>query len=89
MAEKPLRFRYTTYMGDFHQSESKVVLEFSPDDMPLDEGQKVKLRKLAGPRWNPEKDVIHMSSESYENQAQNKRYLSDMVDKLLEAAKVG
>jgi small subunit ribosomal protein S35 len=85
-AEKPLRFRYSTYMGDFHQSESKVVLEFSPDDMPLDDAQKTKLRKLAGPRWNPEKDLIHMSCESYENQAQNKKYLSDLVDKMVETA---
>jgi small subunit ribosomal protein S35 len=76
-------------MGDFHQSEAKVVLEFSPDDMPLDDAQKTKLRKLAGPRWNPERDIVHMSCESYENQAQNKRHLSDLVDKMLEAARVG
>ncbi len=27
---EPLRFRYTTYMGEFHPAERKVVVEFSP-----------------------------------------------------------
>jgi len=81
---EPLRFRYTTYMGEQHPAEKKVVLEFSPQDMPgLTNLQMDKLRKLAGVRYNPEKDVIKMASESFETQAQNKRYLGDLVEKLL------
>jgi len=45
--------------------------------------------KLAGPRYNPEKKVIKMSCERFEHQAQNKRYLGDLVQKMIEAAKVG
>lgn len=83
-----LRFRYTTYMGEHHPAEKKVVVEFSPVDLDLTPVQADKLRKLAGPRWNPEKDIIKMSSEKFEHQAQNKRYLSDLVDTLVATAKV-
>ncbi|EHL00067.1 putative 37S ribosomal protein S24, mitochondrial [Glarea lozoyensis 74030] len=84
----PLRFRYTTYMGEQHPAEKKVVLEFSPADMPdLTPVQTDKLRKLLGPRYNPEKDTVRMSCEMYETQAQNKRYLGDTVDALLAEAR--
>jgi small subunit ribosomal protein S35 len=85
----PLRFRYTTYMGEQHPAEKKVVLEFSPSDMPdLTSVQTDKLRKLLGSRYNPEKDTVRMSCEMYETQAQNKRYLGDLVDSLLVEARV-
>lgn len=88
-ADMPLRFRYTTYMGEQHPAEKKVVLEFCAADMQgLTEMQTMKLRKLAGVRYNPETDIIRMSCESYESQAQNKRYLGDQVDSLLVEAKV-
>lgn len=84
-----LRFRYTNYMGEQHPAEKKVVVEFCPADMPdLTHIQRDKLRKLAGSRWNPETDIIKMSCEMFETQAQNKRYLGDLVDTLLQEAKV-
>ncbi|KAK4214642.1 mitochondrial ribosomal subunit protein-domain-containing protein [Rhypophila decipiens] len=87
-AEEPLRFRYTTYMGEFHPADRKVVVEFSPKDVPeLSEAQQLKLMKLAGPRYNPEKGLIKMSSDRFEHQAQNKRYLGDLVQKMITAAK--
>ncbi|ATZ49414.1 Bcrsm24 [Botrytis cinerea B05.10] len=89
-AETPLRFRYTSYMGEQHPAEKKVVMEFCPADMPgLTEVQTDKLRKLVGPRLNPETDIVKMSCEMYPSQAQNKRYLGDMVDSLLAEAKTG
>jgi small subunit ribosomal protein S35 len=87
-ADEPLRFRYTSYMGESHPAESKVVVEFSPRDMPLDEAQQLKLKKLLGPRWNPGTDVAKISCEQFDHQAQNKRYLGDIVDKLIAEAKV-
>lgn len=75
-------------MGEYHPAEKKVVVEFSPEDFGLTEVQKMKLRKLAGPRYNPEKETIKMSCESFEHQAQNKRYLAELVEKLLREAKV-
>ncbi|KAL2126906.1 hypothetical protein VTI74DRAFT_11640 [Chaetomium olivicolor] len=86
--DEVLRFRYTTYMGEFHPADRKVVVEFSPRDLPgLTEAQQLKLKKLAGPRYNPEKDIIKMSCERFEHQAQNKRYLGDLVDKMIATAK--
>lgn len=75
-------------MGEYHPAEKKVVVEFSPEDFGLTEVQKMKLRKLAGSRYNPEKETIKMSCESFEHQAQNKRYLAELVENLLTEAKV-
>ena len=47
----------------------------------------MKLIKLVGPRYNPETDIVKMSSEMFETPAQNKRYLGDLVDTLIEEAK--
>lgn len=87
-ADEPLRFRYTTYMGEFHPAENKVVVEFCPKDLPLVEAQQLKLKKLLGPRYNPETDIAKMSCEQFEHQAQNKRYLGDVINSLVDKAKV-
>ncbi|KAL7622924.1 37S ribosomal protein S24, mitochondrial [Parahypoxylon ruwenzoriense] len=86
-AQEPLRFRYTSYMGEFHPAEHKVVVEFTPKDLPLNEAQQLKLKKLLGPRYNPETDIARMSCEQFEHQAQNKRYLGDLVETLVAQAK--
>ncbi|KAI9788415.1 MAG: 37S ribosomal protein S24, mitochondrial [Peltula sp. TS41687] len=86
--EKPLRFRYTTYMGEQHPAEKKVVVEFCTQDMPdLTELQRDKFIKLVGVRYNPETDIVKMSCEMFETQAQNKRYLGDLVNTLLREAR--
>lgn len=74
-------------MGESHPAEKKVVVQFAPDDLKLTTVQTNKLRKLAGPRYNPETEFVKMSCESFEHQAQNKRYLSKLVDDLIAAAK--
>ncbi|KAL8780421.1 MAG: hypothetical protein Q9194_000920 [Teloschistes cf. exilis] len=87
-ADKPLRFRYTTYMGETHPAEKKVVLEFCTRDLPdLTEAQRNKLIKIVGVRYNPETDLVKMSCEMFETQAQNKRYLGDLVDTLMAEAR--
>jgi small subunit ribosomal protein S35 len=76
-------------MGESHPAEKKVVVEFSPSDMPdLSPVQLEKLKKLCGVRCNPESDIVKMSCEMFESQAQNKRYLGDLVDTLLREARV-
>lgn len=86
--DEPLRFRYTTYMGETHPAAKKIVVEFCTRDLPdLTELQRTKLIKLVGPRYNPETDIVKMSSEMFETQAQNKRYLGDLVDTLIAEAK--
>lgn len=75
-------------MGESHPAAKKVVVEFAPADIPgLNEKQKLKLVKLAGARWNPAKETVRMSCESFESQAQNKRFLGETIGKLLAEAK--
>ena len=75
-------------MGEEHPAAKKMVLEFDPSDLPdLTEAQRNKLIKLVGPRYNPETQIVKMSSDLFETQAQNKRYLSDLVDTLTAEAK--
>ena len=75
-------------MGEDHPGAKKIVLEFCPSDLPdLTPAQRTKLIKLVGVRYNPETDVVKMSSEMFETQAQNKRYLGDLVDTLMAEAR--
>ncbi|EGX87994.1 37S ribosomal protein Rsm24, putative [Cordyceps militaris CM01] len=85
--DQVLRWRYTTYMGEAHPAESKVVVQFTPPDLGLTDVQTDKLRKLAGARLNPATDVVQMSCGRYEHQAQNKRSLEQLVQALITAAK--
>lgn len=74
-------------MGESHPAEKKVVVQFAPDDLQLTAVQTEKLKKLAGPRYNPETELVKMSCESFEHQAQNKQYLVNLVNDLISAAK--
>lgn len=89
--KSPLRFRYTTYMGESHPAQSKVVVEFNVNALAeasnLNEKQRVKFVKLLGVRYNPDRNLAKMSCEKYENAAQNKRYLGDLVQSLIKEAK--
>ncbi|KAA8649846.1 hypothetical protein EYZ11_010101 [Aspergillus tanneri] len=87
-----LRFRYTSYMGEEHPAESKVVVEVSSKDLTpkyLSEAQRQTFLKLVGPRYNPETDIVRMSCEKFTTPAQNKRYLGDLVETLIKEAKEG
>ncbi|KAF2169996.1 hypothetical protein M409DRAFT_51777 [Zasmidium cellare ATCC 36951] len=86
----PLRWRYTTYFGESHPASRKVVVEYKIADLAhqgLKQKHLDKLRKLVGARYNPETDVVKMSCESLETQAQNKRFLGDTIEKLIAEAK--
>ncbi|KAK5112718.1 hypothetical protein LTR62_003816 [Meristemomyces frigidus] len=86
--ELPLRWRYTSYMGEVHPAQSKVVVEFDPHDLvDMNHEQRQKLRKLAGTRYDHTKSRVKMSCESFETQAMNKRYLGDVVQKLIAEAR--
>ncbi|KAJ5477916.1 hypothetical protein N7530_003425 [Penicillium desertorum] len=87
-----LRFRYTTYMGEQHPAEPKVVVELASRDLTpkyLTEAQRQTFLKLAGTRYNPQTDIIRMSSEKFGSRAQNKRYLADVVNSMIKEAKEG
>ncbi|EWC44156.1 hypothetical protein DRE_06981 [Drechslerella stenobrocha 248] len=82
-----LRFRYTTYMGVQHPAENKVVMECCPDDLGLTNLQRDKLIKICGQRYNPTRKLLKFSCEKFAHQHQNKRYLSELIDKLIVEAK--
>jgi hypothetical protein len=76
-------------MGEDHPAEPKVVVSFSPSHpaLNLTPIQRAKLIKIAGARYNPSKDLITMSCETFDTGAQNKRYLGDLVEVLLKEAR--
>ncbi|KAJ4371288.1 37S ribosomal protein S24, mitochondrial [Neocucurbitaria cava] len=83
----PFRFRYTSYLGESHPAANKVVVEFDPKDLSLTPVQTSKLIKLAGPRYNPSTLLIKLSSEQFDTQSQNKRFLGDTISALIKEAK--
>ncbi|KAK6337367.1 37S ribosomal protein S24, mitochondrial [Orbilia blumenaviensis] len=82
-----LRFRYTTHMGVSHPTDKKVVMECCPEDLGLTRVQTDKLIKLCGARYNPTSKLLKFSCEMFEHQHQNKRWLSELMDKLIIEAK--
>lgn len=85
--KSPLCWRYTSHFGDPHPADRKVVVEFKVSHLGLPKEAALKLKKLAGPRYNPTTDRVHMSCDSYETQARNKRYLGDTIQRLIAEAK--
>ncbi|OJJ40393.1 hypothetical protein ASPWEDRAFT_33776 [Aspergillus wentii DTO 134E9] len=87
-----LRFRYTTYLGEQHPAENKVVVELASKDLTpthLSEQQRQTFLKLLGPRYNPDTDIARISCEKFNTRAQNKRYLGDLIESLVKEAKEG
>ncbi|RPA78608.1 hypothetical protein BJ508DRAFT_416476 [Ascobolus immersus RN42] len=82
-----LRFRYTSYQGEDHPAQHKVVLQVSPFDLDLTEAQRIKMIKLAGSRYNPDTRIMKFNCEMFNTQAQNKRFLADQLDKLIAESK--
>lgn len=83
-AATPLRFRYTTYLGETHPAARKVVLTFAPAALPeLTRAQADKLVKLLGVRYDPASGRAKMSCELFATPAQNKRHLGQTLDALL------
>lgn len=79
-------------MGEQHPAEPKVVVELCSKDLTpkhLTEEQRQTFIKLTGSRYNPDTDVVRMSSEKYPARAQNKRYLGDLVNTLIKEAREG
>lgn len=74
-------------MGEAHPAAKKVVVQFCTHDLrSLTEPQRIKFIKLVGVRYNPDTDVVKMSCEKFEEPAQNKRYLGDLVERLIKEA---
>ena len=89
-AATPLRFRYTSYLGEEHPAAKKVVMEFQPSQLPnLTEPQRNKLIKLLGVRYDPLKDMAKMACERYPTAPQNKNDLVQTIERLLKECREG
>ncbi|AMD19019.1 HBR118Cp [Eremothecium sinecaudum] len=83
----PLKYRYTTYIGEDHPNSRKVVLSVKTADLNLNEKELHKLRLLARTRYDHITDEFKMSSDRFANAAQNAQYLSKTFQKLLKEAR--
>jgi small subunit ribosomal protein S35 len=82
-----LRFKYTTYMGEAHPGDKKVTVSFKTRDLALSDAERHKLRVLAGTRYNAGTDEVRISADRFPEQAQNKRFLGEIVENLIKHAK--
>ena len=77
-------------MGEYHPAGRKVVVSFHLDHvsslLPSDLHRE-KLIKLLGTRYNPETQTAKISCERFPEPAQNKRYLGDLVNSLIDECK--
>ncbi|CAG8432737.1 7064_t:CDS:2 [Diversispora eburnea] len=80
-----LCFKRMYYIGEEHPLQNKVVMTVELDDLPLTEDQKRKFILLCGTRFDGSK-TFKFSSEKFPHLTQNKRYLSDLMDRLLKEA---
>lgn len=83
----PITYRYTSYVGEEHPNNVKVVLSFRTKDLPLNDKQLHKLRLLARTRYDFETDIVKMSSDKFPEAAQNARYLHDILQDLIKESK--
>lgn len=83
----PITYRYTSYVGEDHPNNVKVVLSFKTKDLPLNDKQLHKLRLLARTRYDFETDIVKMSSDKFPEAAQNARYLHDILQDLIKESK--
>lgn len=81
-----LKFKHFTFVGESHPAERKVVLTFSPESTGLENKQLHKLKLLAGPRYDADRNEIKIASDRFPEQAQNKRYLGHLYSRLVQTA---
>lgn len=83
-----LRLRTIDYPAEDHPLQHKVVLQVSPSKLGLTPTQLHKFLLLAGPRYDPAREELKISSERYQNRTLNLKWASDALDRLIAEAKV-
>lgn len=91
--DQVLQVRYTSYLGEDHPAERKVVVKSNFEAFAKSEGllkpQKHKLKLLLGKRYNQIEQTIHMSCEKFQYPAQNLKYLLVKLQQLVAESKSG
>ncbi|CAO3697417.1 unnamed protein product [Rhizopus stolonifer] len=86
-ADQILKFKTHSYLGEGHPVERKVVLSVKVSDLKLNDTEKHKFLLLSGPRYNVNTEEFVMSSEKFPKRQQNKKFLIDTLNKLVNEAK--
>ncbi|KAF8971488.1 mitochondrial ribosomal subunit protein-domain-containing protein [Flammula alnicola] len=102
-SDTPVIVRSMHYQGEYHPVTGKRVIVVAVDKLPLKNEKAIhKIQLLAGARWTPQppKDAgisglddwgngfIKISCEDFPKPAQNLKWASDTLDKLIAAANV-
>lgn len=87
--ESELRFQTTSY-GRFalppyvSPGEHRVTVKVSLSSIPFDNEQEKEIfLEIVGSRFNPKKGYLQLSSEKFASRIENKRYLVDMIEKIV------
>lgn len=91
--ESELRFQTTSY-GRFalppyvSAGEHRVTVKVALAAIPLEnDREKEILLEIVGARYNPKKGVLKLSSEKFASRIENKRYLVDMIERIVSNAR--
>ncbi|CAO3647220.1 unnamed protein product [Cunninghamella blakesleeana] len=84
-----IKYKTHTYLGEGHPVERKVVLSVKVENLKLSEVERHKFLLLAGPRYHVDTDELILSSEKFPHRKQNKKYVGDVLNRLLKETKDG
>lgn len=85
-----LKFKHFAFLQEPNNpAASKVVLTFTPESTGLPAERLHALKVLAGRRYDSVRNEVRMSANNFETQAQNKRYLAQLYERLVAAARDG
>ncbi|KAJ1914746.1 37S ribosomal protein S24, mitochondrial [Mycoemilia scoparia] len=86
--KQALRFKTTKHYGiNPHPGDKRVTLTTKVSKLGLTNAQKHKFLLLVGPRYNPATDELKMTEDKAQTIMENKKLLSDTLDRLLAEAK--
>jgi small subunit ribosomal protein S35 len=90
--EQILRFQRIRHLGEEHPLDAKAVMTVKLDALcrvaQLDEKQRHKFILLCASHYNQATGELRFSCERFPTYNQNKRYLSDILDRVLDEVKV-
>lgn len=91
--ESSLRFHTTSY-GRFAlppyvaPGEHRVTVKVALTDIPFENEQEKEIfLQIVGSRYNPKKGDLQLSSEKFASRIENKRYLVDMIERIVASAR--
>ena len=91
--ESALRFRTRSYERSVlppyvEAGEHRVVVKLAVKNIPFgSEREREVFLEMVGPRYRPKTDEVQLSSEKFASRIENKRYLVDMIERLVESSR--